>query len=85
VRPGAAFFGEALGEFLLPYAAVRDDADPDASVLAFLQSTYEAAANAGGWDRAQLECALGRPGPLTQVGDISGNISNLPRPTPISD
>jgi uncharacterized protein DUF5996 len=61
VRPAAASFNEALGEFLLPYEAVRTAADPDATLLAFLQSTYEAAARSAHWDRAALECALGRP------------------------
>lgn len=62
VQPEAAFFSESLGEFLLPYDAVRAASDPDAALLAFLQSTYEAAAGAGGWDRAALECAPGLPG-----------------------
>jgi hypothetical protein len=61
VRPEAAFFSEALGEFILPYDAVRTAADPDGTLLDFLQSTYEAAANAAKWDRAALECALGQP------------------------
>jgi hypothetical protein len=50
-----AFFHESLGEFLLPYADVRAAADPDAGVSVFLQSTYEAAAELAGWDRAALE------------------------------
>jgi hypothetical protein len=62
VQPDAAFFSAELGEFLLPYDAVRTAANPDAVLLAFLQSTYEAAADAAKWDRAALECALGRPG-----------------------
>lgn len=64
VAPAAARYDERLGEFLLPYEAVRTAADPDAALLAFLQSTYEAAADAAGWDRAALECeegAVGRP------------------------
>ena len=61
VQPAAAFFSEALGEFLLPYEAVRTAADPEATLLAFLQSTYEAAANSANWDRAALECPRGRP------------------------
>ncbi len=61
VRPDAAFFSEALGEFILPYDAVRTAADPDSALLDFLQSTYEAAANAARWDRAALESSLGRP------------------------
>ena len=61
VRPGAAFFSTDLGEFLLPYDAVRTAADPDAALLDFLQSTYEAAANAAGWERTLLEGPLGQP------------------------
>ena len=61
MRPDAAFFSEALGEFILPYDAVRTAADPDSALLDFLQSTYEAAANAAKWDRAALECSLGQP------------------------
>jgi hypothetical protein len=61
VRPDAVFFSEALGEFILPYDAVRTAADPDSALLEFLQSTYEAAADAAKWDRAALECALGQP------------------------
>ncbi len=60
VQPARAFFSEALGEFLLPYDAVRTASDPDAALLAFLQSTYEAAADRAAWDRAALECVLGR-------------------------
>src|ERR1700730_54555 len=59
VQPEAAYFSEALGEFLLPYDAVRTAADPEAVLLAFLQSTYEAAANTADWDRAALECPRG--------------------------
>ena len=62
VHPAAAFFSEALGEFLLPYDAVRTSADPDATLLSFVQSTYEAAAATAAWDRAALECAPGLPG-----------------------
>jgi len=62
VRPAAAFFSKELGEFLLPYEAVRTAGDPDAVLLEFLQSTYEAAANAARWDRAALEGPLGAPG-----------------------
>jgi Family of unknown function (DUF5996) len=61
VRPEAAFFSEALGEFILPYDAVRTAAAPDQALLDFLQSTYEAAANSANWDRDALECPPGRP------------------------
>ncbi len=59
VQPAAAFFSEALGEFLLPYDAVRTAADPDETLLAFLNTTYAAAADSAGWDRAALECPTG--------------------------
>ena len=62
VRPDAATFNKDLGEFILPYDAVRTAAAPDRALLAFLQSTYEAAANAAKWDRDALECAPGQPG-----------------------
>jgi hypothetical protein len=55
VSPKGAFFSEKLGEFLLPYDEVRDARDPEASLLSFLQSTYEAAADTAHWDRARLE------------------------------
>ncbi|MGP4788980.1 DUF5996 family protein [Psychrobacter sp. 1Y11] len=61
VEPVEARFDKDLGEFLLPYDAVRTSDDPDATLMAFLQSTYEAAANLGNWDREALECALGKP------------------------
>lgn len=61
VRPDAAFWHEALSEFILPYEAVQSAADPDEALMAFLVSTYEAAADLGGWDRDLLECAPGRP------------------------
>jgi len=67
VRPDAAFFSAALGEFILPYDAVRRDADPDAMLMEFLQSTYEAAAIAAAWDRDALECGLGQPGVVRPV------------------
>jgi Family of unknown function (DUF5996) len=59
VRPAQAFFSKTLSEFILPYDAVRAAADPSRALMDFLQSTYEAAANLGRWDRAALECALG--------------------------
>lgn len=61
VRPDAAFFADELGEFILPYDAVRVTDDPDKMLLEFLQSTYEAAANAAKWDRDALEGPPGKP------------------------
>jgi uncharacterized protein DUF5996 len=55
IRPAEAAFNATFGEFVLPYEAVRTAADPDSMLLAFLQSTYEAAANCAHWDRAALE------------------------------
>src|SRR5208283_3893559 len=62
LRPEAAFYSPELREFLLPYDAVRAAASPDETLLGFLQSAYEASANAGGWDRPALECARGELG-----------------------
>jgi hypothetical protein len=63
VMPEAAYFHPMLREFVLPYDDLRALPDPDAAVAEFLQSTYEAAADLGGWDRAPLERATGmRPG-----------------------
>ena len=61
VQPAAAAWNADLGEFLLPYDAVRTAADSDAALLAFCQSTYDAAADLADWNRAALECPLGRP------------------------
>jgi hypothetical protein len=55
VRPAEARYDRSLGEFLLPYEAVRTAPDPDGALLDFLQTTYEAAADLGHWDRAALE------------------------------
>jgi Family of unknown function (DUF5996) len=62
VAPQPAYFNEKLGEFILPYAALRALPDPDSALMAFLQSTYAAAADAAKWGRAALECSLGVPG-----------------------
>ena len=67
VQPAAAFFSDALGEFILSYEAVRNATQPDRALLEFLQSTYEAAADAAKWDRDALECAPGQPGLVRQV------------------
>ncbi|HEV3455390.1 MAG TPA: DUF5996 family protein [Thermoanaerobaculia bacterium] len=57
VKPAAAYFDQQLGEFMLPYEAVRTAPDPEATLLDFLQTTYEAGANLARWDRAALERA----------------------------
>lgn len=58
VMPAEAYFDNNLGEFLLPYNAVQQSDNPESMVLQFLQSTYEAAANTGNWNREELECDL---------------------------
>jgi hypothetical protein len=55
VRPAAAFYSTALSEFILPYEAVRTAASPAADLTAFLESTYDAAADLAQWNRADLE------------------------------
>ena len=67
LQPDAAFFSEALGEFILPYDSVRTAEHPDQTLLEFLQTSYEAAANAANWDREALECASGQPGVVRQI------------------
>lgn len=66
VQPSTAYFDAQLGEFLLPYNAVRTSPDPDGVLIEFLQSTYEAAANLASWNRTELERETGpisRPPP----------------------
>jgi hypothetical protein len=55
IRPSGAFYSADLREFILPYAIVRESSTPDETLLEFLQSTYEAAADLARWDRAALE------------------------------
>jgi hypothetical protein len=82
IRPQAAGWDAARGEFLLPYDAVRTSADPASTLLDFLQSTYDAGADLARWDRALLEdpvqcdCVevperMREPGPLRPRARIS--------------
>jgi hypothetical protein len=57
LRTAEAFYDRGLGQFILPYDAVRSASDPDALLMGFLQETYAAAADQGGWDRKWLERA----------------------------
>lgn len=59
--PAGAYFDRGLGEFLLPYDVARNAADPEAALMSFLEATYRAAADRGGWDRHALECPIGEP------------------------
>jgi hypothetical protein len=58
ITPAQARFDTTLGEFVLPYEDMRQSTDPDSTLLQFLQSTYDAAANCAHWDRATLEAPL---------------------------
>lgn len=64
VRPEASFWFDDLGEFLLPYEAVRTADDPAATLLDFAQDSYEAAADLADWDREALEWPGGAQGPV---------------------
>jgi Family of unknown function (DUF5996) len=66
-KPAAAVWSRELGEFLLPYEAMRTARDPDGALMEFLISTYDAAAGLAKWDRAALECAMGAPGRVRTI------------------
>jgi hypothetical protein len=61
VKPGGAYFDQKLGEYLLPYDVVRKSSEPEAALMAFLESTYRAAADFGRWDRARSNVRLATP------------------------
>lgn len=67
VLPEAAYFDHDFGEFVLPYEAVRKAADPERTLLAFLESTYRAAASLGKWE-SDLECQGGLIGQPPAIG-----------------
>jgi hypothetical protein len=84
VQPTEAFYSDDAGQFLLPYEAVRTAPDPDAALLAFLQTTYEAAADRGGWDRNALEDdRSGARGHGERCGRVAAGMSGGPT-TPTS-
>ena len=56
VRPAAAKWNTQVSEFILMYDDVRNSDSPEDDLLAFFESTYEAAARLANWDRAALEC-----------------------------
>jgi hypothetical protein len=66
VEPEVAYWDRDFGEFILPYEAVRTATDPEATLMAFLESTYNAAASLGDWDRSQ-ECSRGPKGKPLQI------------------
>jgi Family of unknown function (DUF5996) len=60
VQPPAAYYHREMGEFILPYEAVRTSSDPEDAIASFVETTYDRAATLGGWDREALE----RDGPV---------------------
>jgi hypothetical protein len=76
VRPEEAFYYEELREFVLPYDQVRTAHSPDEKLLSFFQSTYEAAADLGNWDRSALE----RPIPRERPAEESDAVAFPPGP-----
>jgi hypothetical protein len=62
VAPAEAAYDSTFGEFLPPYRTVRTAADPEGALLAFLDSTYAAAATLGDWDRDTLEASAADSG-----------------------
>jgi hypothetical protein len=65
IQPQTGFYSSDMKEFILPYEAIRQAENPDEMVLAFLQSTYEAAANLAHWDRAALDYS-----PIVKMRDL---------------
>src|SRR6185437_15278845 len=65
--PVGGYFDKAIGEFILPYDRLRAASEPERLLLDFLSSTYIAAADAGHWDRAALECEMGTPAHVRQL------------------
>jgi hypothetical protein len=60
MSPNATYYDTTLGQFILPYDAIRQAESPDNDLTDYLRSTYQAAADLGRWDRATLERAEGR-------------------------
>jgi predicted GNAT family acetyltransferase len=82
VEPDAAFWASGLGEFVLPYDAVQGADDPEATLLAFLESTYRAAATLGRWDRDTLEAVRGVPGRPRDLAAVPADAARPPEPAP---
>jgi hypothetical protein len=82
VGPADARFDSRYREFMLAYDAVRDLADPDAAALEFFQSTYQAGADLGGWDRSALEPAVPPARPPTRPWSTTVRDRGEERPAP---
>jgi hypothetical protein len=77
VRPPGAFWHQGLGEFLLPYEAVRQAADPRAALLDFCQSADEAGATLAGWKRAELERTDGREAERAAASETRNSVTPM--------
>ena len=78
VAPAEAFYSKELGEFVLPYDAVRTRAEPDARADGFPADDLRRGGRPRAWDRAALECALGGAAPRAAgvTGDAAGRRGN---------
>ena len=80
--PAGARYDATLREFVVPYDTVRGSIDPEGLLLDFLSTTYAAAADAGNWDRATLECALGSPAQVRRLwSGLDGQALSAPQAT----
>ena len=59
IRPEKAFYSPTMKEFIMLYDDVRTAADPETSLLEFMQTSYDAGANLAKWDRGNLERSTG--------------------------
>jgi hypothetical protein len=75
VEPAAARYDPSFAEFILDYEAVRASPSPEEALLAFLESSYAAAAELGRWDRAALECVRGRPNMPRPLGRVPAGLA----------
>jgi hypothetical protein len=80
VGPAGAYYDAQLGEFILPYDVVRRAADPDAAAREFFQTTYEAGADLGRWDRSILEPTVRPDRPPKRAWSTSDPTAVAPRP-----
>jgi Family of unknown function (DUF5996) len=74
--PAGAYYDQKLREFILPYDTVRRAPDPDGLVFDFVSRSYEAAADAAGWDRAHLECRPGIAGVVRSIAVVQNRQSS---------
>jgi len=76
IRPEGAYYHMGMREWILPYESVRNSTDPERTVLEFLQSTYEVAANLAKWDRESLERPLNWTPPPSAARGMKGTTTS---------